>query len=199
MLKRISHRIVQKMNKVIPRTEEDCIKMEYMLEVILDQITILFVVFLLCSCMGYLRESLICFIGCMGLRLFAGGFHMKTRLGCCLATSSIVIGGGYLTRYVKIPVLVCIVLLIIDLFLVSLFAPQGTKNNPVNPKFSKVRKWESMIVICIDIVISIVFANGWAKGLAIGASLGTITILPIFNKESKLDLMNILREIKKTK
>ena len=32
-----------------------------------------------------------------------------------------------------------------------------------------------------------------------GASLGTITILPIFNKESKLDLMNILREIKKIK
>ena len=85
-----------------------------MLEVILDQITILFVVFLLCSCMGNLRESLICFI-------------------------------------------------------------------------------------CIDIVISIVFANGWERGLAIGASLGTITILPIFNKESKLDLMNILREIKKTK
>lgn len=185
MLKKISHKIVKKMNEVNPRTEEDCIKMEYMLEVILDQFTILFVVFVLCTCLGYLRESLICFIGCMGLRLFAGGVHLNTRLGCCIATSSIVIGGGILAHYVKIPLLVCIALLSIDLLLVSLFAPQGTEINPINPKFLKVRKWESIIVICIDIVISIIFPNVWAKGLAIGASLGTITILPIFYKGSK--------------
>lgn len=182
MIKKISHWIVQKMNEVNPRTEEECIKMEYMLEVILDQITILSVMFILCALFGYPRESIICFIGCMTLRLFAGGFHMKTRLGCCLVTSSIAIGGGMLVHYIKMPIQVCIVLLLIDLFLVGMFAPQGTANNPVNPKFLKVRKWESIIVVCIYIVVSIFFVNDWGKGLAIGASLGTITIFPIFNK-----------------
>lgn len=182
MIKKISHWIVQKMNEVNPRTEEDCIKMEYMLEVIFDQITILSVVFILCALFGYPRESIICFMGCMTLRLFAGGFHMKTRLGCCLVTSSIAIGGGMLVHYIKMPIHVCIVLLLIDLFLVGLFAPQGTANNPVNPKFLKVRKWESIIVVCIYILVSIFFVNDWGKGLAIGASLATITIFPIFNK-----------------
>lgn len=182
MLKKISHWIVQKMNGIYARTEEDCIKMEYMLEVILDQITILSVVFILCALLGYLKESFICFIGCMVLRLFAGGFHMKTRLACCLATGSIVIGGGIFVHYIRMPLLVCIVLLTVDLFLVALFAPQGTENNPVNPKYFKVRKWESMIVVCIFIVISVFFTSDWGKGLAVGASLGTITIFPVFNR-----------------
>lgn len=182
MLKKISHIIVQKMNGIYTRTEEDCIKMEYMLEVILDQITLLFVVFILCALFGYLKESCICFIGCMVLRLFAGGFHMKTRLACCLVTSLIVIGGGVLVHYIKMPLLICIALLTIDLFLVGLFAPQGTENNPVYPKYRKIRKCESIIVVCIYIVVSVIFSNDWGKGLAIGASLGTITIFPIFNK-----------------
>ena len=107
---------------------------------------------------------------------------MKTRLACCLATGSIVIGGGIFVHYIRMPLLVCIVLLTVDLFLVALFAPQGTENNPVNPKYFKVRKWESMIVVCIFIVISVFFTSDWGKGLAVGASLGTITIFPVFNR-----------------
>lgn len=141
MLKKISHGIVQKINEGYIRTEEDCIKMEYILEVILDQVTILFVVFILCALSGYLKESLICFAGCMALRLFAGGFHMKTRLACSLATSSIVIGGGIFTHYVKMPLAACVFLLLADLVLTGLFAPQGTENNPVNPKYLNARKW----------------------------------------------------------
>lgn len=186
MIEKICHKIVEKMNGIYARTEEECIKMEYMLEVILDQIVILSVVFVLCVIVGYLKESFICFIGCMVLRLFAGGFHMKTRLTCFLATSSIAIGGGIFVHHVNMPLLACILLLMVDLVLVGLFAPQGTENNPVNPKYLKVRKWESMIIVCIYIAVSIFLANDWAKGLAAGASIGTITIFPIFNKKSNL-------------
>ena len=182
MLKKISKWIVRNMNKVYPRTEEDNEKMVYFFEVIMDQFIILCIVILLCALVGYHREALISFTGCMLFRAFAGGLHFKKRLPCVIVTSSFAIVGGLLVYLFNIPFAVCMALLLIDLAVVVAFAPQTTKNNPISKKYRKVRKVESAVVICIYIAVLIFGPYMWGRGLAMGASMGTLTILPVLMK-----------------
>ena len=182
MLKKISHGIVNKMNKVYPRSEEDTQKIEYYTEILLDQILILAVVFILCAIVGYHKEALISYTGFLALRSFAGGLHFKKRIWCLSVTGLIALLGGLVIYKFSIPITACLVLLLIDLILVVAFAPQVTKNNPITTKLKKIRKVESVVVIGIFIGILFISHGIWGKGLAIGASLATITILPIFMK-----------------
>ncbi len=182
MIKKIAHGLAQKMNKIYPRGDEDSIKMEYFLEAILDQFSILIVAFIFCAVVGYHKEALICFIACMIYRAFAGGLHFKKKLYCLVMTSSIAVVGGLIVYKVSIPFYVCILLLAIDLVLAILFAPQATKNNPIAENAKKIRKIESCILICIYLTVLILFKGTLGEGLAVGASIGTLTILPVFMK-----------------
>lgn len=182
MLKKISHGIVNKMNKIYPRLDEDNQKMAYYIETTLDQILILVAVFIACFLVGYSREAFICYIGFLLFRTFAGGLHFKKRILCFMVTASVVLFGGLIIYMFNLPTTACYILLSIDLILVAAFAPQATKNNPITPKFKMIRKIESIVLICLFMLI-LVFSHGiWGRGLTVGASLASITILPIFMK-----------------
>ena len=178
MLKKISHKIVQKMNDVFPRSEEDKQKMEYFLEIILDQTLIMIVVLIICACVGYHREAIVCFLGCMVYRFFAGGIHFKKRRVCILATSLVAVVGGFLIFKISIPFILCLILLLTD-FLISLyFAPQVTKDNPITEKYRKIRKIETVILVGIYLLVLFLAKGIWGQGLTVGATLGAISILP---------------------
>lgn len=182
MIKKLSQGIVKKMNSIYPRSEEDNQKMEYFFEVVIDQLFILCIVILLCALIGYHREAIISFIGCMVFRTFAGGLHFKKRLPCIIVTSSFAMVGGLIIYLFNIPTAVCMVLLLIDLVVAAAFAPQTTKNKPITEKFRKIRKVESVVVICIYIAVLMFGPHKWGSGLAVGASMGAVTIFPVFMK-----------------
>ena len=178
MVKKIVKIIVAKLNSVYKRSDEDVEKMEYMLEVLFDNVIVLLVAFLLSAPCGCLKEASVCFVGFALLRTFAGGIHMKTRSGCTLMTSSFIIGGGIITKILHIPAGGLWAMLVVDLVWMILFAPRGTKINPINPKFKKIRKVESIITVCVFMIVLLNGSSLWGRGLAIGATLGTLTIWP---------------------
>lgn len=183
IIKEISKFVVRKMNTVYQRSEEECIKMEYMLEVILDKITILSCVLFLCYLFGYMEYSVVCLSAFMLLRTFAGGFHMKTSVGCCIMSALFVILGGYLTKVLEFTSFVWFIVMIPVAVIVFMYAPQETSNAPFAPQFYKIKKWESITVVAIYTVIILITKGYLGRGLAIGTALEAITIVPVFNRK----------------
>ena len=159
MIKKLSQGIVKKMNSIYPRSEEDNQKIEYYIESLLDQLLVLVIVFILCGMVGYHKEALICYAAWLLFRSFAGGLHFNKRIVCLSITGGTVLVGGYLIHKFDIPFAICLGLLLLDLILVIVYAPQVTKNNPITEKFRRIRKIESIILICIYAIDGMEIAN----------------------------------------
>lgn len=188
MLKKIAHWIVERMDKYFQRSETEKIELEYMTEVILDQILIIIISLIICGFLGYWRESLMCFTGCILIRNFAGGIHFKTRWACILTTSSVAVVGGFIVHNIKLPLILYVALLVFDLLFAYIFAPQGTENSPISPKFRMIKKYETIISLGIFMLILLIFKNEWGKGLCLGGSFGIISIIPLlFSQTRKKD------------
>ncbi|SEM53961.1 Accessory gene regulator protein AgrB [Butyrivibrio sp. ob235] len=182
MIKRTSKAIVRAMNGVYPRSEEDCIKIEYVIESALSRFVTIFCVFLLCALIGNLEESIICCIAFIVLRSFAGGFHMKTAVGCICISAAVLISGGFMVHYLHISQHVYFVLFAMDLLLNYLYAPQHSDNVPITNKYKDISKWESILVVCIAGMLMLVVPDPLGKSAVMGVSLETMTILPFFTK-----------------
>ena len=113
-------------------------------------------------------------------RMFAGGLHFNTTVGCLLTTGSIAIGGGILGEYLIFHpwLLFCIYCLILTG--VVLFAPQGTVNNPFSEDNQKKMKKRSMILVLIYAVISISGIEKISSWITIGAIAELITVIILY-------------------
>lgn len=113
-------------------------------------------------------------------RMFAGGLHLNTTVGCLLTTGSIAIGGGILGEYLIFHpwLLFCIYCLILTG--VVLFAPQGTVNNPFSEDNQKKMKKRSMILVLIYAVISISGIEKISSWITIGAVAELITVIILY-------------------
>ncbi|MBS5215840.1 MAG: accessory gene regulator B family protein [Clostridiales bacterium] len=113
-------------------------------------------------------------------RMFAGGLHLNTTVGCLLTTGSIAIGGGILGEYLIFHpwLLFCIYCLILTG--VVLFAPQGTVNNPFSEDNQKKMKKRSMILVLIYAVISISGIEKISSWITIGAIAELITVIILY-------------------
>ena len=113
-------------------------------------------------------------------RMFAGGLHLNTTVGCLLTTGSIAIGGGILGEYLIFHpwLLFCIYCLILTG--VVLFAPQGTVNNPFSEDNQKKMKKRSMILVLIYAVISISGIEKISSWITIGATAELITVIILY-------------------
>lgn len=113
-------------------------------------------------------------------RMFAGGLHLNTTVGCLLTTGSIAIGGGILGEYLIFHPwqLFCIYCLILTG--VVLFAPQGTVNNPFSEDNQKKMKKRSMILVLIYAVISISGIEKISSWITIGAIAELITVIILY-------------------
>lgn len=183
MIKKISHKLTEAMKSIAPRSEEECIKIEYMIEVLLSRYLVIVAVLLICKLVGNLDESFFCMMAFLFLRVFAGGTHMNTNIGCTIVSSLIVVGGGFVVHYINIPELVYVVFLVIDIFIMYLFAPMLTDNMPITDKYRTIRKIESAVIVGIVLVLFIIVPNIYTKSFALGVTLEALTVLPQFNKK----------------
>lgn len=186
MEEKVAKYIVKKLNMVYPRTELETIQMQYGLEVFLDNLFKVICLFIISGFTGFLRESMLTLFSFACLRLSAGGVHFDKSIGCLLATSGVTLGGGYLAAFDIIPQSAVIGMFALDIILVFLYAPSGTNNNPIDPKFFSMMKLRSIITIVIYALLSVCVPSlNVGTVFSIGATCEVITILPIVNRKYK--------------
>lgn len=113
-------------------------------------------------------------------RMFAGGLHLNTSVGCLLTTGSIVIGGGILGDSLTFHPWLLIWIYCLILIGVVLFAPQGTVNNPFSEEDQKKMKKRSIVLVLIYAVISISGIEKISSWITIGAIAELITVIILY-------------------
>ncbi|EGD47058.1 Accessory gene regulator B [Ruminiclostridium papyrosolvens DSM 2782] len=130
------------------------------------------------------------------LRRNAGGFHMKTEIGCIIFTTLICVIPGTIISYFQLlsNILTIIILIIIFIFChICLFkyAPKGSKNNMITDK-DEILKFKKKSItthrfLYIWVILFLVLNKNYISiSISIGCMLEVLTILPIIQNTNRM-------------
>jgi accessory gene regulator B len=141
-------------------------------------VIILFIAYLL----GILKLTLIAVLIIAPYRVFSGGVHMKSHLGCIVATLIIYSGSALIGKYVVLLGTVkygtALLTWIFCMIMIKLYAPADTENVPIlRKKERKQKQIFSYIILTIEFVIAITINNPTITSIIIfGDLIQTITL-----------------------
>lgn len=121
-------------------------------------------------------------------RLFAGGVHSNTHIGCFILTSAILIGSVYIAKYTSFYYgkmdLLFIGIFIINLIIIYIYAPADVKQKPILKKALRKRmRIGSFISMSLLVLLALAIRNPLVSNLiVIVAFLESLTMLPVIYK-----------------
>jgi putative agrB-like protein len=193
MVKKICMFLVNRIKKEMPdisSEREEAI--EYGLELIVGELPkmILLVVIAFILKIGWL---VICaYFTMLPYKITAGGFHLKTHIGCTIGTLIIYYGNVLLSQriiiepiYIKYTVIIA--LWIISIIMISLYAPADTINLPIlRRKERRLKKILAYIFMTVTLVFALIIKNNTISNILIFNTLiETICITKIAYKLTK--------------
>ena len=91
---------------------------------------------------------------------------------------------GYLAQYSLVSEVCGIVIAVVCVIIIELYAPSGTRVNPIKECDRSIRKRNSLVIVLVYAVIAII---GWkmafARALLYGTLTEAVTLLPIANRK----------------
>lgn len=181
---RLACLFVKILNKNCQRTELENAKMIYGLEVWLDNLLKVICIIILSLVLGILKEAMLVFLGFGVLRVQAGGFHFDKNVMCWITSILITVGGGYLVSLDIIRQYTAILLLLITFVIISLYAPSGTRNHPVNPENKNRYRLISIGLVVFYLILTCFLGESQiGAALAVGGICEAIMILPVVNRK----------------
>lgn len=193
MVKKICMFLVNRIKKEMPdisSEREEAI--EYGLELIVGELPkmILLVVIAFILKIGWL---VICaYFTMLPYKITAGGFHLKTHIGCTIGTLIIYYGNVLLSQriiiepiYIKYTVIIA--LWIISIIMISLYAPADTINLPIlRKKERRLKKILAYIFMTVTLVFALIIKNNTISNILIFNTLiETLCITKIAYKLTK--------------
>lgn len=156
---KVNDKLVDKVMKLIRtrevKDEKGVLIVKYALGSIIsecEKFIMMLIIFLLC---GKCLEFLVVFMALVTLRVFIGGGHRETFLGCFLQSFSIFVVILLLMSYIKIPVMVVLVEYVILFLWIWKVSPIVS---PKRPNYSMEQRREfkikGIIVLTIQVVLS---------------------------------------------
>lgn len=193
MVKKICMFLVNRIKKEMPdisSEREEAI--EYGLELIVGELPkmILLVVIAFILKIGWL---VICaYFTMLPYKITAGGFHLKTHIGCTIGTLIIYYGNVLLSQRIIIEPIhikytVIIALWIISIIMISLYAPADTINLPIlRRKERRLKKILAYIFMTVTLVFALIIKNNTISNILIFDTLiETLCITKIAYKLTK--------------
>lgn len=193
MVKKICMFFVNRIKKEMPdisSEREEAI--EYGLELIVGELPkmILLVVIAFILKIGWL---VICaYFTMLPYKITAGGFHLKTHIGCTIGTLIIYYGNVLLSQriiiepiYIKYTVIIA--LWIISIIMISIYAPADTINLPIlRRKERRLKKILAYIFMTVTLVFALIIKNNTISNILIFNTLiETLCITKIAYKLTK--------------
>lgn len=193
MVKKICMFLVNRIKKEMPdisSEREEAI--EYGLELIVGELPkmILLVVIAFILKIGWL--VIYAYFTMLPYKITAGGFHLKTHIGCTIGTLIIYYGNVLLSQriiiepiYIKYTVIIA--LWIISIIMISLYAPADTINLPIlRRKERRLKKILAYIFMTVTLVFALIIKNNTISNILIFNTLiETLCITKIAYKLTK--------------
>ena len=99
MIQTICDSLANKIIKSVNEYDESRIEeISFGLQLLIGEIPKFFITFMLAWLLNIIDLTIISFMIILPYRMFSGGFHLNTHLGCIIATNTMYIGSAYLAK-----------------------------------------------------------------------------------------------------
>ena len=152
---------------------------QYGLEVLYLSLLEVMSILLLAVCVGNFFETLLYFAAFIPLRLFAGGYHANTRLGCYFASLCVYGVFSVVVDFAMISYLWSVLLAMVALAIIWKYAPVINRNHRINSEDFFSAKSISRKVSVLEflvVVISVIYMQ-FAVIVAFGFLVEAISII----------------------
>lgn len=188
MIEKFCNYLTNKIRKSMPEiTDERAEVINYGLQLVVGEVPKIFIMLLIAYALGILKLSILAFFIIMPYRTFAGGFHLKTHIGCIVGTTLFYCGNVILSQHIIIESFFIKLILVIAVWLFSmcmikLYAPADTENVPIiSKKDRKFKKIMSYITMTITLIVGLFIKNTIISNMLIfGVLIETLAITRFF-------------------
>lgn len=165
MINKICESLLKKIRKEMPDIDDERAEIIlYGLQLIVGEvpkIILLFAVAILLK-IGWL--AIFAYATMLPYKIVAGGFHLKTNLGCMIGTFVVYFGNVLISKYIVLftetKYLFTLFTLIFSIIMICLYAPADTINLPIlRQKERKTKKVLSYIFAIITLIASLLVQN----------------------------------------
>ena len=184
--------LVNKMRKENPVIDDERAEIIcYGLQLLLGEVPKMFITLIVAYMLGIFRLTIIMVLVLMPYRVFSGGFHLHTHIGCIISTTlyyccipkiSIYF---YFNSQTKLIFVLCA--LIFGIIIIKRYAPADTENVPIlQEKERKQKKILSYITYILGLTIALFIKDNVVSNIIIfGYIMQTLMITPIAYKLTK--------------
>ena len=183
MIDKFCESLTNKIRREMPEIDDERVKViMYGLQNIIGELPKGIIILLIAYFLGIFKLTLISVLIIAPYRVFSGGVHMKTHIGCIIYTLILYSGSALLGKYIVlegiIKYITAISVWIFGMAMIRIYAPADTENVPILRKKEREQKQiVSYIIFTTEIVISILTKNSIISGIIIfGTLLQTLTI-----------------------
>lgn len=159
MVDKICDYLTNKIKKQMPEIDDERAEIiNYGIHLVVGEIPKTFVFIVIAAILGVLKEFFITMLVIFPYRAVSGGVHLKTHIGCIVATSLMYCGTAYISKfqlfgddikYILIPLV-----WVFGMIMCKLYAPADTENVPIlRKKDRRIKQILSYIVLTITLVI----------------------------------------------
>ncbi len=183
MVETICNKLTLRIRKKIPDVDDERAEIiNYGLQLLIGEIPKTFIIMAIAWILGVLDLTILALIFMLPYRTVSGGVHLKTHIGCIVATSIFYIGNAILSKYLVLEKVVQYTITaavwIISMIMIKLYAPADTEAVPIlRKKERKLKKILSYIIMSTTLVISLLIRNTIISNILLfGTMFQTIAI-----------------------
>lgn len=184
MIEKLCNKLTKKIQNKMPEINDERAEViNYGLQLVVGEVPKTFALLAIAYAFGVLKLSILALLFIMPYRTFSGGVHLKTHIGCIVATSLSYIGNAVLSKNIIIePIYIKYILIsaiwIFSMIMIRLYAPADTEAVPILRKKDRdLKRKLSYITMTLTLVISMFIKNPIISNLLIfGTLIQTITI-----------------------
>lgn len=160
MIEKICMFLTNRIRKQMPEIDDEKAEViNYGLQNIIGEIPKIFIVAIIAYLLGIWKETLLTLLLIIPYKNASGGFHLKTHLGCIIATTTFYCAIPALAKLIVLPVvwkyIIIVTLWLFGMYMIKLYAPADTENLPILRKKDR-RKQQiiSYITFSVGLVIA---------------------------------------------
>lgn len=178
MIDKITEFLTNKIRKEMPDVDDERAEViNYGLQILLGEVPKFFIMLIIAYFLGVFKMTFITLLIMTPYRMFSGGFHLKTHIGCIISTCTFYCGVAFLSENIILNEIarysLIIATLIFGIIMIKLYAPADTEDVPILSK--KVRKQKqimSYVCLIVGLIISAVIKNNTISNIIIFGYIG---------------------------
>ena len=186
MVDEICNRLTLRIRKEIPDVDDERAEIiNYGLQLLIGEIPKTLIIIGIAWILGVLDLTILALILMLPYRTASGGVHLKTHIGCIIATSVFYIGNAILSKYLIIEKTIQYILVgviwIPSMLIIKLYAPADTEAVPIlRKKERKIKKILSYITMSASLIIALLINNTVISNILIFGTLFLVFYLFVY-------------------